>query len=126
MTIYKNKGQYLLMKPSGANSLENYKQAIKDARSPCGQYGLTKILADIRGRAEQISAADRFEIGLEMAKILGSKIQFAILAPAAIIDKLGENSAVNRGGKIFVTDSMQKAWKWLEVEKPGRKFDAKL
>jgi hypothetical protein len=116
MTIYENKGQYLLMKPSEAYSVEGYKKAIEEARVLCEQYGYTKIVADIRGRGEHISAADRFEIGVEMAKILGSKIQFAILAPSDVIDKLGENSAVNRGGKVFVADSMEKVLKWLEVE----------
>jgi hypothetical protein len=116
MTIYENKGQYLVMKPTEAYSLESYNQAIKGARDLCEKYHLTKILADIRGRKDRIPAADRFELGVEMANILGSKIQLAILAPSAIIDKLGENAAVNRGGRVFVTDSLEKALKWLEVK----------
>ena len=116
MAIYENKGQYLLITPSAAYSEEGYKKAIREARTLCEQYGLTKILADIRGRTEYIPAADRFEIGVEIATILGAKFQFAILAPAAIIDKLGENAAVNRGGNVFVTDSLAKALEWLGVK----------
>jgi len=116
MTTYENKGKYLLMKPSEAYSAENYKKAIEEARVLCEQYGLTKILADIRGRDERIPVADRFEIGVEIAKVLGGKIQFAILAPSAMIDGLGENAAVNRGGRVFVTSNMDEALKWLGVE----------
>jgi hypothetical protein len=116
MTIYENKGQYLLMKPTEAYSAESYKKAIEEARDLCNQYGLTKIIADIRERNEYIPVIDRFELGVEMARILGSKIQLVILAPPAVIDKLGENAAVNRGGRVFVTSSMEKALKWLGVE----------
>jgi hypothetical protein len=116
MAIYENKGEYLLIKPSAAYSEENYKKAIREARAFCEQYGLTKILADVRGRNEVIPAADRFEIGVEIANVLGGKFQFAILAPAGIIDKLGENAAVNRGGNVFVTSSRAKALRWLGVK----------
>ncbi|HUH98228.1 MAG TPA: hypothetical protein VLZ89_12760 [Anaerolineales bacterium] len=116
MTTYENKGQYLLMKPSEAYSQERYMRAIQEARTLCEQYGLTKILADVRDRNERIPVADRFEIGVEIAKILQGKIQFAILAPSAMIDGLGENSAVNRGGRVFVTDRLEEALKWLGVE----------
>ncbi len=105
-----------MIKPSQAYNLEYYKAAIQEARALCKQYGLTKILADIRGRNERIPDVDRFEIGAEIAKVLGGKIKFAILAPPAIIDKLGENSAVNRGGRVFVTSSMNEALKWLDVK----------
>jgi len=116
MTIYENKGQYLLMKPSQAYNLEYYKEAIREARNLCEQYGLIKIIADVRERNEHFPVIDRFELGVEMAQILGSKIQLVILAQPDVIDKLGENAAVNRGGRVFATDSLEKALKWLGVE----------
>lgn len=61
-----------------------------------------------------IPVVDRFQLGIEIATILGSKIQMAILAPRLMIDKLGENTAVNRGGRVFVTSSREQALAWLK------------
>ncbi|MGA7195333.1 MAG: hypothetical protein WBW94_17075 [Anaerolineales bacterium] len=116
MATYENKGQYLLMKPSQAYNLEYYKEAIREARNLCEQFGLTKIVADVRERNENFPVIDRFDLGVEMAQILGNKIQLAIVAHSDVIDKLGENAAVNRGGRVFATDSLEKALKWLGVE----------
>jgi len=116
MAIYENKGQYILMKPSSSYSLEGYRKTLHEARAICDQYKLTKILADIRGWDVNIPDADRFELGVEISNVLGFRIQLAILAPAAIIDRLGENAAVNRGGKVFVTDNRAQALRWLGVK----------
>ncbi len=116
MAIFENKGQYILMKPSNVYSLKVYRKALHDVRALCDHYNLTKILADIRGRNEYIPAADRFLLGVEAADVLGSEIQLAILAPAAMIDKLGENAALNRGGNVFITDNRAKALRWLGVK----------
>jgi hypothetical protein len=116
MTTYENKGEYVLISPSQSYSLENYKNALKEVLDYCEQNGLTKVLADIRKLEDKIPISDRFEIGVEMARILGNKVQFAILARRDMIDKMGENAAVNRGGQMFVTDSMKKALEWLNVK----------
>ena len=104
------------MKPSQAYNLKYYKEAIQEAWNLCEQYDLTKILADIRERNDRIPVVDRFDLGVEMAKILGNKMQLVILAHPDVIDRLGENTAVNRGGRVFVTDSLDEALKWLKVE----------
>jgi len=116
MAIYENKGQYILMKPSNPYSLEVYKKALYEVRALCEQYQLTKILADLRGRDENIPVADNFLLGVEAANVFGPGIQFAILAPIALVDKLGEIAAVNRGGNVFITDSRAKALRWLGVK----------
>ncbi|HUI88394.1 MAG TPA: hypothetical protein VLX61_06680 [Anaerolineales bacterium] len=114
--MFENKGQYLLMTPSEGYSVESYKKAIAEARDLCEQYGLTKMLADVRRLDYPISAADRFEIGVEIANTFGAKIQFAILAPAAMINGLVENAAVNRGGNVRAFSNMEEAKEWLGVK----------
>lgn len=116
MAIFENKGQYLLITPEGPYTLEKYRKALQEAAEFCRQNGLKKVLADIRGIDQNISTLDRFELGIQIAKILGNQIKIAILARPEIIDRMGENAAVNRGGKAFVTDSMEKALEWLGVE----------
>lgn len=117
MANFENKGQYLLMTPSRDYSLSNYKEALGEASALCKQYRLTKILADARTINQSIPEFDRFELGVEIAKKLGANIKLAILMPVGIIDKLGENAAVNRGGKVYVTSNMDAALDWLGIER---------
>lgn len=116
MAIFEINDDYVIMKPEGPYSLKIYKDALREAAKFCRKNNLKKILADISSRSDTIPAIDRFQLGIEMATILGQKIKMAILAPPAMIDKLGENSAVNRGGRVFVTSSREQALQWLEME----------
>lgn len=118
MPYFENKGDYLLMTPSGDYSLQSYRDALTNAAAFCKEYKLKKILADIRNIKGNIPVPDRFLLGAEMARMFGYSIQVAILAPPEIIDRVGENAAVNRGGRVFVTDDLQAALKWLESERP--------
>ncbi len=117
MANFEIKGDYLLMTPSHHYSLVQYKAALTEAATLCKQNQLNKILADARTIEASIPTFDRFELGVEIANILGGKIKIAILVPAAIIDKLGENAALNRGGRVMVTSSLEQALDWLEVSK---------
>jgi hypothetical protein len=45
--------------------------------------------------------------------VIGPKIKIALVAPKEFINKFGENVAVNRGGKLFVTHSFEEAEDWL-------------
>ena len=109
MATLKTIDDYVLMTPDKAYSLKIYENAIREAANFCKQNGLGKILADITKNEKSIPVVDRFQLGIEIANILGSRIQMAILAPPFMIDKLGENTAVNRGGRVFVTSSRKKA-----------------
>lgn len=113
MAIFKKIDDYVLMIPEGPYDLKKYQDAIREAENFCRQNGLKKIVADITKNEGNIPVVDRFQLGIEMANILGSKIRMAILAPSGIIDKLGENTAVNRGGRVFVTSSKEEALAWL-------------
>src|ERR1700690_2902493 len=100
MAKYEIKNDYLLMTPSREYSFKYYEDAVREAAEICKQHHLTKLLADARALDKNISVADRFELGVDMAKTLGGIIHFAIVVPAEIIDKMGENAAVNRGGRV--------------------------
>jgi hypothetical protein len=116
MTTYEKKGDYVIMTPERSYTLNSYKESLREAEEYCRKYGLRKILADISMSQESIPVFDRFQLGIEMANVFGNKIKMAILAPPAMIDKLGENSAVNRGAQVFVTSSREQALEWLENE----------
>jgi hypothetical protein len=115
MPIFENKGTFLLMMPNRAYTRETYMEAMREALKLCDKSGLTKILADVRSLDQNIPVSDRFKLGVEFANLLGAKYKLAILARPDFIDKTGENTAVNRGGQVFVTSSMDEAIKWLEA-----------
>jgi hypothetical protein len=115
MADFEHRSDYLLMCADDAYSLESYKQAVSQASAICLNNGITKILADIRGLRSRLSALDRFELGVHIAKTLGMGIEIAIVAPAKAIDKLAEDTAVNRGGRLLVTEDVNEALRWLRV-----------
>jgi len=116
MANFEIKGDYVLMTPDGPYDLKVYREALQEVAEFCRRNGLKKVLADISMRTDTIPVIDRFQLGIEMAKILGHRIKMAILAPPATIDRLGENSAVNRGGRVFVTSRLDQALEWLEKD----------
>lgn len=115
MPNFENRNQYLFVSPSEPYSLKGYKQAMSEAAAICQQHGLTRVLADIRCIEKCISIVDKYELGVHIAQTLGSAIRLAILAPLPMIDKVGENAAVNRGGRVLVTDNEGHAMEWLGV-----------
>jgi len=115
MPIAENKGSYLLLTANEPYTFEGYKGAIDLVLKLCEESGLYKVVTDIRSIDRNIPTRHRFDLGVTMAKVLGSKVQLAVVAPAGIIDHLGENAAVNRGARMWVTPSMEKALAWLGV-----------
>ncbi len=116
MPVFRNEADTLFVSPSEPYGFETYKAAMNQAVRLCLQNGLHRILADIRSFEGCIPAIDKYELGVHLAQILGSRIKLAILARTCIIDRLGENSAVNRGAQVLVTDDMTQALRWLNKE----------
>lgn len=123
MPNFENRTDYLYMSPNEPYTLQNYKRAMQEAFAICTQAGLTKILADIRCIERSIPVVDKFELGVYLAQLLGSRIELAILAPGRLIDKMGENAAVNRGARVLVTDDAREALSWLRVAEPDFNAD---
>ena len=115
MPKIENRSAYLYVTPNEPYSAENYRSAVREVFAVCTQHGYTKILADIRSIDRHIPVIEKFELGIFLAQVLGSKIELAILAPELMIDKMGENAAVNRGGRVLVTHDLEEALRWLRV-----------
>src|SRR5258708_12325240 len=89
-------------------------EGVGEAVKLCEQQNLTRILTDIRTVDKDIALLDRFKLGTELGRLLGPKYKLAILARAESIDKMGENAAVNRGARVFVTASLDEALSWFD------------
>ncbi len=114
MPNFEIKDDYLIMTPEEGYSFEYYKRAIREAAELCKQNKIHKLIADNRTINKDIPMFERFELGVEVAKIMGNNIKTAIILPPQRINKFGENAAVNRGGRVLVTDSMERAIEWLK------------
>lgn len=86
----------------------------KIIKNECEKENTYKILVnslDLKGT--NTPTMDRFDLGVEIAAVFGSKIKLAAVWPEKDIDRFTETVAVNRGGNIYVAGDMESAKKWL-------------
>jgi len=69
---------------------------------------------DFRGVGGAIPDLDRFFAGERVALVLGGNVRLAVVGRAEMINKLGENTAVNRGARILVTSDESEAFAFLD------------
>jgi len=112
---FENRGTYLLVEITEPISVKLLLSAIQEMADFCQRENLNKVLIDMRTVQEEISIIDRYTLGVNVAKVLGSKITIALVAPDALITRVAENAAVNRYGKLKVFSEIQKALEWLGV-----------
>ena len=116
MFTCRNKGDHLFAEVSGAYSLELLISAIHDVAHHCQMDNLNKALLDLRNLTGNPSILDRFRFGVEIANVWGSRIKVAAVAKEEAINKMGENTAVNRGANMMVTPDIDRAVEWLGIE----------
>lgn len=84
-------------------------------RSEADKAHRHKVLIDCRGLHGNMTEADRFQSGKQVAHVFGSRIHAAVVMPVGQVTKLGELAAVNRGAKLLVTESISEAIDWLQL-----------
>jgi hypothetical protein len=83
-------------------------------RDEATKAGLTRILVDARAIEPPAHEFDRFWFGSAVAEFFpGREFKVALLFPAELINKLGEDTAVNRGARYLVIDAEGPALEWL-------------
>jgi hypothetical protein len=71
-----------------------------------------RVLMDLRGVEGQPKEMDRFYAGQRVAQVFGFRIKVAVVARREVINKFGENTAVNEGARLNVVSSEPDAgWK---------------
>jgi len=122
MSICANKGDHLYVELSEPYSLKLLLSTIHEVADHCQTDHLDKVLIDLRNMAGNPTIFDRFQLGIEIARTWRSSIKAAVIASPGIISRVGENAAVNRGARLFVTTSTAAALKWLEVQFQAEKI----
>ncbi len=98
---------------AGAWNLTEVFELIDRIRWDTELAGIDRAFADMRAVEGPIPALDRFFAGERVASVLGPRVRLAVLSRPEMIDKLGENTAVNRGARILVTASETEAFAFL-------------
>lgn len=115
MHTFENRGDYLFVEITEPITVKVLISAIQEMADFCQREKLNKVLVDMRTVHEAISIIDRYTLGVNVAKVIGSKITIAVVAPDAMITRVAENAAVNRYGKLKAFSDMEKALEWLGV-----------
>ncbi len=130
------KKSYIYIKISGKISLigvsgwGEIKSALADVVTSAKKTNIYKLLVDGRDFSGKFSVLDRFLLALFFAKensrlITGQmhplKVTFVINKSLMDPQKFGEMVARNRGLYGLVTDNLQEAIHWLELDAPPEK-----
>lgn len=88
---------------------------IGNLRGECERRGRTRVLIDIRGLAGDVPSLDRFNLGKRFGEAWGPAFKVAIVSPRDGSNKLFENTAVNRQGRVLVSNDETAARVFLET-----------
>jgi hypothetical protein len=126
MSTCQNKGDYLFVEVSEAYSLDILMSTIHEVAEHCRKENLNKALIDLRQMEGSPNIFDRYRIGIEIAKAWGAKIKVAVIAKPGVVNRMAENTAVNRGAKLMTVFDEETALTWLEIESHKEKPREKL
>ncbi|MCI0555626.1 MAG: hypothetical protein L0287_32170, partial [Anaerolineae bacterium] len=98
-------------------SLELFMSTIREIDEQCRKENLNKVLVDLRKMEGDPSILDRYQIGVEIANVWGPRYRVAGVAKAEMINKMIENTAVNRGARLLATSDIELAMEWLGIGK---------
>lgn len=104
---------YLEVNCSDSLNLQDCMKLVEDIRKYNSVHPeINKILIDLYKTVGNLSIIERHTLGKMIAE--GNKLlKTAVYYRKEEINKLLENTVVNRGGSIFVSDSRDLALKWL-------------
>ena len=110
----KNNDGYLLFTFSGEYDYNKHLNLISAIKSECVRNNIFKVMADNRLiKNQSISNLDKFNLGVEISKVLNSKIQLAILDNQEDTDNLIEITANNRSSYVKSSLNRNELLEWL-------------
>ncbi len=110
---YLPKNGYLLVKVAAAMWTEaSARQVIDQTKEEADRLGHERILLDLTQWTKPDAEFTRFFTGVYLAKTLPPPFRVAGFALEKLINKFGENTAVNRGAdcRIFPEEAMALSW----------------
>lgn len=103
---------YLKIHLSGGNPVPEIPEILTTIKKLSGDNNCTRILVDAFDLPD-IPDMEKYNLGKLGAKMFGNKIKVAMLRKPEHINKLTENVAVNRGGRLNIVSNEDDALHWL-------------
>ena len=109
-----NNNTYLLFTYNGDYNFNKSLELISAIKSDCTKNDIFKVFLDTsKIKKDELSNLNRFNLGVEISKVLNSKIQLAILDNEKGINHLVEITANNRSSYVKASSDKTELLKWL-------------
>ena len=106
--------KYVQIELLGVYTFSDLMQQVDRFRAEADNAGKNQILIDARSIEGRMTESEKFFVGTRIAEVFGARLRMAIIAPPGHVTKMGEMAAINRGARLFVTESEAEATEWLE------------
>jgi len=110
--------KYVQIELSGVYKFSEMMEGVEKFRSEADNAGRNQILLDTRSMEGKITESEKFFVGTRMAEVYGARLKTAVIVEPGTLTKMGEMAGVNRGARLFVTESEAEAREWLERSSP--------
>ncbi|MCP5146364.1 MAG: hypothetical protein H6978_16255 [Gammaproteobacteria bacterium] len=104
---------YTLFVASGDRTLTSIGELVANVLRHGGERPRSYAIVDVRNLRGTLSFVERFEISRQMAEQWGHRVTAAIVYLPGLINKFGENTAVNRGARLVVVGTQDEAVAWI-------------
>ncbi|MGD0584611.1 MAG: hypothetical protein ABSA86_02395 [Oryzomonas sp.] len=105
--------EYLLVKMCGEWTTPAMRQALNEIKTEADHQGFKHLLFDMCELSRPDSEMTRFWSGEYVAQVLPPPFKVAVFANPELVNKFGEDTAVNRGAIFKVFSDEQEALRWL-------------
>ena len=105
--------EYLEVVFTGQRSSVALSALIDEVYKQCQRNDFKRILIDLSGAKGELRETGRFEVGKKVSQVFNYLYKILAIEKEERINKLAENTAVNRGANLLVTSDRKKGLDWL-------------
>lgn len=102
---------------TGNLTYQNSIELIEMAFAECQNKNIKKALLDIHNAKRDLKEFDRYKIGIKASELFQRPYRLLVIERKKRINKFAENTAVNRGAEMLVTDDKEGGLAWLLSKK---------
>lgn len=114
--IFTNQPDYLFVEVHCEWTVDNAKMVVDRTRAEAERCSKYLVLVDLTRWSSPSSEMVRYSSGEYLARVLPPPFKVASFAEAKLINKFGENTAVNRGASYRIFPSRSAATEWLMTD----------
>lgn len=107
--------KYVQIEISGVYTFSGMLEGVEKFRFEAEKAGRNQILIDARSLEGRMTESEKFFVGTRMAEVFGARLKTAVIVAPGTLTKMGEMAGVNRGARLFVTESEPEALDWLDT-----------